>query len=96
MKKANIKKRTKKFEEGEAVVKKQDLEDAIRKIESEIIAENKEYGITLIALVITVIVLLILARHFGEYALTAIIRFYRGQQRLGRKQKKLKMKKQLV
>ena len=61
MKKANIKKRTKKFEEGEAVVKQQDCEDAIRKGEGEIIAENKDCGITLIALVITVIVLLILA-----------------------------------
>ena len=61
MKKQTLKKCTKNFEEGEAVVKKQDLEDVIRKRKGEIIAENKDYGITLIALVITVIVLLILA-----------------------------------
>ena len=60
MKKQTLKKRTKKFEEGEAVVKKQDLEDVIRKRKDESLFNNN-YGITLIALVITVIVLLILA-----------------------------------
>ena len=30
---------------------------------------NSDYGITLIALVITVIVLLILARHFNQYVI---------------------------
>ena len=61
MKKQTLKKRTKKIGEGETVAKKKDFEDVIRKSESEISAENNNYGITLIALVITVIVLLILA-----------------------------------
>lgn len=52
MKKQTFKKRTKKFEEMESVVKNK---------ESESIVKNNENGITLIALVITVIVLLILA-----------------------------------
>ena len=60
MKKQTLKKCTKNFEEGEAVVKKQDLEDVIRKRKDESLFNNN-YGITLIALVITVIVLLILA-----------------------------------
>ena len=51
MKKQTFKKRTKKFEEMESVVKNK---------ESESIVKNNENGITLIALVITVIVLLIL------------------------------------
>ena len=37
------------------------------------IGNNKNSGITLIALVISIIVLLILARHLGEYAKSVII-----------------------
>ena len=61
MKKQTLKKRKNKFEEGEAVASKQELEEVIRKRKGEIIAKNNDFGITLIALVITVIVLLILA-----------------------------------
>ena len=41
--------------------------------------KNNSYGITLIALVITVIVLLILARNFDFYAEPEIIRFLTKQ-----------------
>ena len=54
MKKQTIKKRTKKFEESE---------DIINKKKTKIVIGKNNYGITLIALVITVIVLLILARY---------------------------------
>ena len=65
MKKQTLKKRTKKFEEMEDVVNNKERKGILRKGEYEIIVENKDYGITLIALVITVIVLLILARYFN-------------------------------
>ena len=54
MKKQTLKKRTKKFEERDGIVKNKESENVIK---------NYNYGITLIALVITVIVLLILARY---------------------------------
>ena len=54
MKKQTLKKRTKKYEESE---------DIINKKKTKIVIGKNNYGITLIALVITVIVLLILARH---------------------------------
>ena len=63
MKKQTLKERTKKFEEREVVVKNKDEEGAISNKKREGIIKNNNYGITLIALVITVIVLLILARY---------------------------------
>ena len=59
MKKQTLKKCTKKFVKMECLTKNKKSESAIK---------NNNYGITLIALVITVIVLLILARHFYKYA----------------------------
>ena len=75
MKKQIIKKRTKKFGETESVVKNKESESVISNKECGDIAKNNDYGITLIALVITVIVLLILARHLGEHAQPAITAF---------------------
>lgn len=54
MKKKTLKKRTKKIEKREGIVENKESENVIK---------NNDYGITLIALVITIIVLLILARH---------------------------------
>ena len=52
--------------------------------------KNKDSGITLIALVITVIVLLILARHFHINVKSVIIVFYKKQQMLKQKVMRLK------
>ena len=60
MKKQTLKKRTKKFEEKEGVVNDKERKSVLRKREGERFFNNN-YGITLIALVISVIVLLILA-----------------------------------
>ena len=60
MKKQTLKKHTKKFEEKEDVVNNKKRKGVLRKGECEIVFNNN-YGITLIALVISLIVLLILA-----------------------------------
>ena len=67
MKKQKLKKRTKKFEEKEDVVNNKESKGVLRKGQCKSFFNNN-YGITLIALVITVIVLLILARHFYKHA----------------------------
>ena len=54
MKKQTEKKLTKKFKKGKRVERNEEME---------LVRKNNNYGITLIALIITVIVLLILARH---------------------------------
>ena len=66
MKKQTLKKRTKKYEESE---------DIINKKKTKIVIGKNNYGITLIALVITVIVLLILARHFDYDAIAVTTAF---------------------
>ncbi len=72
MKKQIIKKCTKKLKEREVVVKNKEGEGAISNKKCEGIIKSNDYGITLIALVITVIVLLILARYLDQHAIAAI------------------------
>ena len=74
MKKQTLNKRTKNFEEKEDVINNQERKSVLRIGEFESLFYNN-YGITLISLVITVIVLLILARHFNQHAFTATIAY---------------------
>lgn len=60
MKKQTLKKRTKKFEEKECALSNKERKSVLGKREGESFFNNN-YGITLIALVISIIVLLILA-----------------------------------
>ena len=53
---------------------------------------NTSKGITLIALVITIIVLLILARNLNLYVSSVIILYFKEQQALNKPQKEQKLK----
>ena len=82
MKNQTLKKSIKKFEEREVVVNNKAGEGAISNKKREGIIKNNNYGITLIALVITVIVLLILARYLDQHAFTVITAYFQGQEKL--------------
>ena len=75
MKKQTIKNVKKRLKEREIFTNNKYGEEAISNKECQSFARNNEKGITLIALVITVIVLLILARHLDQHAIAAIIRY---------------------
>lgn len=72
MKKQTIKNVQKRLKEREIFTNNKYGEEAISNKECESFVRNNEKAITLIALVITVIVLLILARYLDQYAIAAI------------------------
>ena len=75
MKKQTIKNVQRKLKERQAFANNKYGKGAISNKECESFVRNNEKAITLIALVITVIVLLILARHLDQHAIAAIIRY---------------------
>ena len=72
MKKKTLKQRTKKIEKMESIEENKESENVIK---------NNNYGITLIALVISVIVLLILARYLDFNVKSAIIPYLLKQEK---------------
>ena len=72
MKKQTIKNVQRKLKKRQAFASNKYGKGAISNKECESFVRNNEKAITLIALVITVIVLLILARYLDQYAIAAI------------------------
>ena len=81
MKKQTIKNVQKRLKEREIFTNNKYGEEAISNKECESFVRNNEKAITLIALVITVIVLLILARHFDFNVKSAIIPYLLKQEK---------------